>query len=150
MRFFTADDDGLAQPWHARAVWLNSPYGKTSTPRWLAKAKVNLGHAALVVCLVPARVSTRWWRECEADPQVFVRVIGRSGGPLTGAVRHPSTQRSLFSASSLGGTDATRQRAPTLPSRGRTAARRMIRIWVGMPEPVTLGDTGSAVDRLSR
>ena len=23
-------------------------------------------------------------------------------------------------------------------------ARRMIRIWVGMPEPVTLGDTGSA------
>ena len=28
--------------------------------------------------------------------------------------------------------------------------RRMIRIWVGMPEPVTLGDTGSAVGRLSR
>jgi len=78
-RFFTADDDGLAQPWHARAVWLNPPYGKTSTPRWLAKAKaeVELGHAALVVCLVPARVSTRWWCECEADPQVFVRVIGR-------------------------------------------------------------------------
>jgi hypothetical protein len=62
-----------------RAVWLNPPYGKTSTPRWLAKAQaeVDLRHAALVVCLVPARVSTRWWRECEADPQVFVRVIGR-------------------------------------------------------------------------
>ena len=76
-RFLTADDDGLAQPWHARAVCLNPPYGKTSTPRWLAKpqAEVDLGHAALVVCLVPARVSTRWWRE--ADPQVFVRVIGR-------------------------------------------------------------------------
>lgn len=104
-RFFTADDDGLAQPWHARAVCLNPPYGKTSTPRWLAKpqAEVDLGHAALVVCLVPARVSTRWWRECEADPQLFVRVIGGSGGPLTGAARHRSTQRSLCSASSLGG-----------------------------------------------
>jgi phage N-6-adenine-methyltransferase len=123
-RFFTADDDGLAQPWHARAVCLNPPYGKTSTPRWLAKpqAEVDLGHAALVVCLVPARVSTRWWRECEADPQLFVRVIGGSGGPLTGAARHRSTQRSLCSASSLGGTDAARQRAPTLPARGRTAS----------------------------
>jgi site-specific DNA-methyltransferase (adenine-specific) len=69
-RYFTEVDDGLAQPWHARAVWCNPPYGK-------ARAEVDLGHAALVVCLVPARVSTRWWRECEADPTVFVRVIGR-------------------------------------------------------------------------
>jgi phage N-6-adenine-methyltransferase len=78
-RYFTAADDGLAQPWHARAVWCNPPYGKTSTPRWLEKAEteVGLGHAALVVCLVPARVSTSWWRAAEADPTVFVRVIGR-------------------------------------------------------------------------
>jgi site-specific DNA-methyltransferase (adenine-specific) len=78
-RYFTVDQDGLSQPWHARAVWLNPPYGKASTPRWLdkARAEVDLGHAALVVCLVPARVSTRWWRECEADSAVFVRVIGR-------------------------------------------------------------------------
>jgi site-specific DNA-methyltransferase (adenine-specific) len=78
-RYFTATVDGLSQPWRARAVWLNPPYGKASTPLWLAKARceVDLGHAALVVCLVPARVSTRWWRECEADPAVFVRVIGR-------------------------------------------------------------------------
>jgi site-specific DNA-methyltransferase (adenine-specific) len=78
-RYHTVDQDGLAQPWHARAVWLNPPYGKTSTPRWLAKARAEagLGHAALVVCLVPARVETSWWREYETDPAVFVRVIGR-------------------------------------------------------------------------
>ena len=76
--YFTPEVDGLAQRWHGR-VWLNPPYGKTSTPRWLAKAKaeVDAGHAERVVCLVPARVGTAWWRECEVDPAVFVRVIGR-------------------------------------------------------------------------
>jgi site-specific DNA-methyltransferase (adenine-specific) len=76
--FFTEEVDGLAREWKGR-VWLNPPYGKFVTPRWLAKAKheVDLGHADLVVCLVPARVETAWWRECEADPQVFTRVIGR-------------------------------------------------------------------------
>jgi phage N-6-adenine-methyltransferase len=76
--YFTADVDGLAQSWHGR-VFCNPPYGKSVTPRWLAKARreVGLGHARLVVCLVPARVGTAWWRECEADPAVFVRVIGR-------------------------------------------------------------------------
>jgi site-specific DNA-methyltransferase (adenine-specific) len=78
-RCFTIDQDGLSQPWHARAVFCNPPYGKESTRRWLAKAKaeVDLGHAELVVCLVPARVGTAWWRQYEADPAVFVRVIGR-------------------------------------------------------------------------
>ena len=78
-RYFRVDQDGLSQPWHARTVWLNPPYGKTSTPRWLAKARaeVDLGHAGRVVCLVPARVSTSWWRAYEADPAVFTRVIGR-------------------------------------------------------------------------
>jgi site-specific DNA-methyltransferase (adenine-specific) len=76
-RFYTAAVDGLSQPWHGR-VFCNPPYGKVSTPAWLAKARaeVDLGHAARVVCLVPARVGTAWWRECEVDPQVFVRVIG--------------------------------------------------------------------------
>jgi phage N-6-adenine-methyltransferase len=78
-RYFTTVVNGLAQPWHARAAWLNPPYGKTSTPRWLAKAEaeVDLGHSGLVVCPVPARVETAWWRACEADPGVFVRVVGR-------------------------------------------------------------------------
>jgi site-specific DNA-methyltransferase (adenine-specific) len=77
-RYFTVDQDGLSQPWHGR-VFCNPPYGKYVTPRWLAKAKreVDLGHAQQVVCLVPARVGTWWWRQYEADPAVFTRVVGR-------------------------------------------------------------------------
>jgi phage N-6-adenine-methyltransferase len=76
--YFTVVDDGLSQPWRGR-VWLNPPYGKTATPRWLAKARseVDSGNAQLVVCLVPARVEIAWWRQYEADPAVFTRVIGR-------------------------------------------------------------------------
>jgi site-specific DNA-methyltransferase (adenine-specific) len=79
LRFFTESVDGLAQPWHARAVWCNPPYGKTSTPRWLAKAKaeVDAGHAGLVVCLVPARVGTTWWKQYAVDRGVFIRQLGR-------------------------------------------------------------------------
>ena len=77
-RFFTIVDDGLSKPWHGR-VWCNPPYGKFATPAWLAKAReeVDLGHAELVVCLVRASVETTWWRQYTADPEVFVRVIGR-------------------------------------------------------------------------
>jgi phage N-6-adenine-methyltransferase len=61
--YYTAADDGLAQPWRGR-VWLNPPYGR-GIKHWMAKARseVALGNADLVVCLVPARVDTRWWRD---------------------------------------------------------------------------------------
>jgi phage N-6-adenine-methyltransferase len=64
--FYTAADDGLAQPWKGR-VFMNPPYGRT-IGRWIAKAQeeVAAGRAELVVCLVPARVDTSWWRTAAA------------------------------------------------------------------------------------
>jgi phage N-6-adenine-methyltransferase len=61
--YYTVVDDGLAQEWKGRA-WLNPPYGAV-IGRWVAKAsaEVDLGNAELVVCLVPARTDTRWWRQ---------------------------------------------------------------------------------------
>lgn len=61
--FYTQQDDGLAQPWKGR-VWLNPPYGRT-IGAWMAKARAEAasGNADRVVCLVPARVDTRWWRD---------------------------------------------------------------------------------------
>jgi site-specific DNA-methyltransferase (adenine-specific) len=64
--FFTAGDDGLSHPWRGR-VWLNPPYGRT-IGTWLAKARTEVanGSAERVVCLVPARVDTAWWRDSHA------------------------------------------------------------------------------------
>ncbi len=64
--FYTQEDDGLSQPWKGR-IWLNPPYGRT-IGTWMAKARdeVASGNADRVVCLVPARVDTRWWRDSVA------------------------------------------------------------------------------------
>jgi phage N-6-adenine-methyltransferase len=58
-RFFTAEVDGLRQPWQGRC-WMNPPYGKT-IGRWICKAWESSLAGATVVCLLPARVDTRWW-----------------------------------------------------------------------------------------
>ena len=64
--FYTQEDDGLSQPWKGR-VWLNPPYGRT-IGLWMARARDQVADrvADRVVCVVPARVDTRWWRDSVA------------------------------------------------------------------------------------
>lgn len=71
--FFTAADDGLTQPWWGR-VWLNPPYSRVG--EWVTKAaaEVELGNAKQAVCLVPARVDARWFREAKASA-FLVRIL---------------------------------------------------------------------------
>jgi phage N-6-adenine-methyltransferase len=66
-RYFTRDQDGLRQRWTGR-VWMNPPYGR-AIGLWMRKAAevAATGEAELVVCLVPARIDTRWWHEYAAQ-----------------------------------------------------------------------------------
>jgi len=59
--FFSADADGLVQPWLGR-VWCNPPYGR-GLGRWVAKAAESAEAGAIVVALLPARVDTTWWHD---------------------------------------------------------------------------------------
>lgn len=61
LSYFTPEQDGLKQPWTGRC-WCNPPYGRTIR-RWLLKAVKSALAGATVVCLLPARVDTRWWHE---------------------------------------------------------------------------------------
>jgi len=58
-RYFTRDQDGLAQPWEG-VCWMNPPYG-TAVMKWLAKAHASAQAGATVVCLVKAATDTKWW-----------------------------------------------------------------------------------------
>ena len=90
-RFYTRDDDGLAQPWAPARCWMNPPYGRT-IGAWMAKAWQEAQRGALVVCLVPARTDTAWWHDCAAKGQVrFLRGRlrfegGKSNAPFPSAV----------------------------------------------------------------
>ncbi len=37
-RYYSAEDDGLAKDWTDEVVWVNPPYGKGITTKWVAKA----------------------------------------------------------------------------------------------------------------
>lgn len=62
-RYFTVDDDGLAQPWIGHRVWCNPPYGRAVTA-WVGKAAGEYAEfGTTVVMLLPARVDTGWFHD---------------------------------------------------------------------------------------
>lgn len=60
-RYYTPEDDGLAQPWHG-VTFCNPPYGRKLI-HWIRKAAESARAGATVVCLVPARTDTSWWHD---------------------------------------------------------------------------------------
>lgn len=63
-RYYTIEDDGLAQPWTGR-VFVNPPYGKGVIDQWVTRAiqAVRQGEASVVVLVVPARPGSRWFTQ---------------------------------------------------------------------------------------
>lgn len=66
-RYYTPDDDGLAQDWKDHVCWMNPPYGR-EIGKWVKKAYeatfMDWQHeGAKVVCLLPARTDTAWWHD---------------------------------------------------------------------------------------
>jgi phage N-6-adenine-methyltransferase len=78
-KFFTKEDDGLAQDWTGR-VWMNPPYGR-EIGKWMRKAHESHLAGAEVVCLVPARTDTAWWHDYAMKGEIrFIRGRIKFGG----------------------------------------------------------------------
>lgn len=64
-RFYSVEDDGLAQSWSGERVWCNPPYSDIRP--WVEKAWdawVN-GGAERIIMLLPAnRTEQAWWQDC--------------------------------------------------------------------------------------
>lgn len=60
-RFFSVHDNGLVQPWKAKAVFCNPPYSDIGP--WVDKADLETQkfNARVVVMLLPARTDSRWF-----------------------------------------------------------------------------------------
>lgn len=62
-RYFTKEDNGLAQNWSGETVFCNPPYGR-DIRKWVEKAYNEVqGGAKLVVMLIPARTDTSYFHE---------------------------------------------------------------------------------------
>lgn len=86
--YLSKEYSGLMGGWgNGRHVcWMNPPYGR-GIIKWMAKAYLeSTGGGATVVCLVPARTDTKWWRKYVRDTGAEVRFIDgrlRFGKPTT-------------------------------------------------------------------
>ena len=80
--YYSPDDNGLAQDWHG-VCWMNPPYGR-EIAAWVEKAYTSAKeNGATVVCLLPARVDTRWWHDyCVKGEVFFVRGRLKFGGAV--------------------------------------------------------------------
>lgn len=103
-RYFSPEDDGLSQPWDG-VCWMNPPYGRNVTGKWIEKARQSAQDGATVVCLIPARTDTRFWHEHVMHADEIRLVKGRirfvgseSGAPFPSAVVvfRPGEPRRLF------------------------------------------------------
>ncbi len=60
-QYYTIEQNGLAQSWAGKRVFMNPPYGR-SIGTWMAKAVKECREGrALVVALVFSRTDTDWW-----------------------------------------------------------------------------------------
>jgi len=93
-QIFTAEDNGLLQPWHGR-VWMNPPYASELVGRFAAKLceHVDAGDVTAAAVLVNNSTETQWFQVMAARahsicfPLKRVRFLdpdGKPGAPLQG------------------------------------------------------------------
>jgi hypothetical protein len=74
-RFFTADDDGLAQRWPELPAFVNPPYSKAKEP-WVEKCIAHGEHHATVL-LIPSHTDTRIFHRAMQSAEAVVFIKGR-------------------------------------------------------------------------
>lgn len=98
-RYYTREDDGLTKPWAGR-VWLNPPYGRGETPRWVLKLAQSAERGdAVGFALVPAATEAKWFQNLvwlrAAQAVVFIKGRVAFSGP-GGVVGNSNTKGSAL------------------------------------------------------
>jgi len=70
--FYDRERDGLSQQW-CGLYWMNPPYGR-EIPMWMENMLHSPGTG---VCLLPARVGTRWWQRSMVKATHITFIQGR-------------------------------------------------------------------------
>lgn len=83
--YYTPAEDAFKHPWPG-VCWMNPPYGR-EIGRWMERAfRAPEWWGSTVVCLVPARVDTRWWWDFASQGEVrFLKGRLKFGGHVNSA-----------------------------------------------------------------
>lgn len=83
--YFDPDMDGLKQDWNG-VCWMNPPYARYVTDKWVKKAYESSLKGAIVVCLLPARTDTKYFHNyCTKGTIYFIKGRLKFGGSKRGA-----------------------------------------------------------------
>lgn len=91
-KYFTKEDDGLAQDWEGETVFCNPPYGR-EIGRWVKKCyDESRKEDTICVMLIPARTDTKWFHQYIYQTTAEIRFIkGRlKFGNATNSAPFPS------------------------------------------------------------
>jgi phage N-6-adenine-methyltransferase len=97
-RYFTPEDDGLAQPWFG-SLWVNPPYSRPAITLFVEKlvGEVRAGNVEQAILLTHNFTDTGWFHEavCAADALCFTRGRIRFYG-LEGELAAPPNGQTFF------------------------------------------------------
>ena len=87
-KFYTPDDDGLAQDWGGEIAYVNPPYGR-KIAEWVRKCSIESKKPnTTVVALLPSRTDTRYFHDYiyrKVKEVRFIRGRLKFGGSQHGA-----------------------------------------------------------------
>jgi phage N-6-adenine-methyltransferase len=92
-RFYTRHDDGILQPWDAKAIFCNPPFGPTLI-HWAEKCATAHAAGAKVVLLVSTRPETGWFQAALRESDTVLFLSGRLA--FQGLDRHTAMPCTLF------------------------------------------------------
>lgn len=71
-RYYTREENGLAQPWHG-CVWLNWPFSKTDNKKWVQRLVSMYENGCIVqaCCISYASTSESWFAPLMRFPQFY-------------------------------------------------------------------------------
>ena len=87
-KYFDINKNGLEQKWNEDICFMNPPYGR-GINKWIEKAYKESLEGATVVCLIPARVDSRWAQDyclTKAKEVYFVRGRLKFGDDTNGVI----------------------------------------------------------------
>lgn len=75
-RFYTPPQDGAAEAWDARSIYVNPPYSK-ARERWVARCQQAGTEGRATILLMPAHTDTRLFSAAAASASWIIFIRGR-------------------------------------------------------------------------